>query len=55
MNIISNAITEGQMQNERRKTACNSALKKCGVSASCKRIFSAAESVGACDELRNYL
>jgi hypothetical protein len=35
--------------------AANSALKKCGVPASCKRIFSAAESVGACDELRNYL
>jgi hypothetical protein len=29
--------------------------EKCGVRASCKRIFQRQESVGACDELRKYL
>ena len=37
------------------KQSLTAPKEKCGVSASCKRIFSAAVSVGACDELRNYL
>jgi hypothetical protein len=43
------------LPNDNKSTGHNSALKKCGFRASCKRIFSAAESFGAFDELRNHL